>query len=401
MPDVSPVILRWARETAGLSLDDAAQRLDINATKDFSAGARLAALEAGITRPSRPLLVRMARQYRRSLLTFYLPAPPRTGERGQDFRTLPPDQSRRDEALVDALIRDVRTRQEMVTALLQSEDEAVDLPFVGSMSMRDGADAVRNSIVEHLGLSIVQFRNGNPLSGFPYLRDLVEQAGVFVLLIGNLGSHHSNIDVEYFRGFALADRIAPFIVINDQDAPTAWSFTLLHELAHIWLGQTGVSGQDASAALEQFCNEVASGFLLPQNEMLALAPQLRGLSYEALIHEVTAIAEARQVSSSMVAFQFFRLGVFERDTWQRLRGFYRSQWLYNRQTQRERDRARESGPNYYIVRRHRLGARLIGLTRRMIEDGAIVPTKAAKMLGVKPASVYGVIAVGEPQSRAG
>lgn len=400
MPEVSPAILRWARETAGLTLDDAAEKLDLREARGVSGGDRLAALEAGDNAPSRPLLLKMAKQYRRSLLTFYLPAPPRTGERGQDFRTLPPEQSRRDAAMVDALIRDVRTRQEMVKGLLQSEDEAVELPFVGSMSMRDGADAVLRSIVAHLAINVDEFRHGNNLRGFGYLRDRVERAGIFVLLMGNLGSHHSNIDVEHFRGFALADSVAPFIVINDQDAPAAWSFTLLHELTHIWLGQTGVSGQDATVALETFCNDVATNFLLPADDMAAAGARLQGLASDDLRHEVTALADARYVSSSMVAYRLHRLGFLSREAWQQLSAFYRAQWLAARTAQRERNRERDGGPNYYLVRRHRLGSRLIGLTRRMIEEGVLVPSRAAKMLGVRPANVYGVIAVGDPQHRA-
>jgi hypothetical protein len=57
---------------------------------------------------------------------------------------------------------------------------------------------------------------------------------VFVLLVGDLGSHHSPLSQEVFRGFALADKRVPFIVINDQDAKTARSFTLIHELTHIF-----------------------------------------------------------------------------------------------------------------------------------------------------------------------
>ncbi len=102
------------------------------------------------------------------------------------------------------------------------------------------------------------------------LRSKVEAVGIFVLLIGNLGSHHTAISVEAFRGFALADTVAPFIVINDQDAAVAWSFTLLHELAHLWLGKTGVSGRRPDAQIEKFCNDVAALILLPQHELPAI-----------------------------------------------------------------------------------------------------------------------------------
>ena len=239
MPHVNPEILRWARETAGLTLEEAAEKLNLNEARGVSGDKRLAAYEVGEAEPSRPLLVRMSKQYRRPLLAFYLSSVPRTAERGEDFRTLPPEHSRSQDALVDALIRDVRARQEMVRALLEDEDEAVRLPFVGSMSMRDGVEPVLQSIRETLDLDLEQYRgrkgrNGGP-NGFAYLREQAEKAGVYVLLIGNLGSHHTSLDVEMFRGFALADDVAPFIVINDQDSEKAWAFTLLHELCHIWL----------------------------------------------------------------------------------------------------------------------------------------------------------------------
>jgi len=74
--------------------------------------------------PSRPLLVKMAKQYRRPLLVFYMSKPPRKGDRGSDFRTLPEDYSTVENALLDALIRDVAARQSMVRATLEEQEEA-------------------------------------------------------------------------------------------------------------------------------------------------------------------------------------------------------------------------------------------------------------------------------------
>ena len=85
MPNVNPEILRWARETAGLTLEDAVQKLKISKARGVPALDRLAALEAGEEAPTRPMLVKMAKQYRRPLLTFYMSAPPRKADRGQDF----------------------------------------------------------------------------------------------------------------------------------------------------------------------------------------------------------------------------------------------------------------------------------------------------------------------------
>jgi Zn-dependent peptidase ImmA (M78 family) len=100
------------------------------------------------------------------------------------------------------------------------------------------AAEVSRRLIAHLQFDLRVFRAQRTAEdAFKYLRTQVERTGVFVLLIGNLGSHHSNVSVEVFRGFALADDVAPFIVVNDQDAKVAWSFTVLHELVHIWLGK--------------------------------------------------------------------------------------------------------------------------------------------------------------------
>lgn len=391
MPSVNPDILKWARETAGLSIEDAAAKLDIGAARGVTGEDRLAAYEAGEHEPSRPLLARMAKQYRRPLLTFYMSEPPRLAERGEDFRTLPPEHSTAQDALVDALIRDVRARQQIVRAALEDEDEAIRLPFVASMTMRDGVEAVLKSIKETLDLDLERYRGTNRHSGgFAYLRERAEKAGIYVLLIGNLGSHHTSLDVETFRGFALADDVAPFIVINDQDAVTAWAFTLLHELCHIWLGATGVSGASAETAVEQFCNDVAGRFFLPTSEVRGLT-DLRGASFDVVVARINDFAEQRHISRSMVAYKLLREGIIERDLWNRLTALYRSQWKAARAADRDRNRDREGGPNYYVVRRHRLGEALVTLAGRMLAERTMSPSKAGKVLGVKASNVYGVV----------
>ncbi|MBA9035827.1 ImmA/IrrE family metallo-endopeptidase [Rhizobium leguminosarum] len=222
------------------------------------------------------------------------------------------------------------------------------------------------------------------------MRDLVEAAGIFVLLIGNLGSHHSTLNVELFRGFALADPIAPFVVINDQDSEQAWSFTLLHELAHIWLGQTGVSGGRPSSAIETLCNDVAGRILLPQVE-LASEPSLIGAPLDRVVARITDIASTRQVSYSMVAYKLYREGVIDQDMWTSVTSVFRTQWLKLKAAQRDRAREADGGPNYYVVRRHKLGNRLVDLAKRMLADGALSPSKAAAILGVKPSNVYSLM----------
>lgn len=387
MPVVTPSILRWARESAGLSLEEAAAKVGINASRGDSGADRLLALETEKGEVSRPVLLKMAKIYRRPLVSFYLDEPPARGDRGEDFRTLP-DRHTGGEPLVDALVRDIRSRQAVVRAVQVEEEEAGALPFIGSMSRNDGVGPVLASIRQGLGLDLTAFRaQGSAEAGFALLRSRVEAAGIYVLLIGNLGSHHSAIDVDAFRGFALADPIAPFVVINDQDAKTAWSFTLLHEVAHLWIGATGVSGGHFEGAVEQFCNDVASAFLVPQPELDELPITLTTDRSEAarLIGE---FARERLVSRSLVAYRLFRRDKIDQPTWRALTDTFRAQWLQRRAVQRERNREKAGGPNPYVIRRHRLGAALLNFVARNMSEGVLTPTRASKLLGVQPRSVH-------------
>jgi Zn-dependent peptidase ImmA (M78 family)/transcriptional regulator with XRE-family HTH domain len=395
MPKVNQEIIRWARETAGLTLEEAATKLNLHQARGVSAVDRLAALESGDDQPTRSLLTRMAKQYHRPLLTFYMSAPPRKGDRGQDFRTLPEDYSDVDEALLDALIRDVKARQSMVRAMLEDEEDTEPLPFIGSLSMSQGVSSVLSSIKETIQLDIAEFRaQASASDAFALLRNRVESAGIFVLLIGNLGSYHTAIDLEIFRGFALADDIAPFVIINDQDARSAWSFTLLHELVHIWLGQTGVSGWRAEISIEKFCNDVAGEFLLSNSELAQLDVDNR-TDLESTQRRIGEFAIDRNLSSSMVAYKLYRMGTLDFERWKLLSQTFRTMWIDQRTERRIRAREQEiHGPTYYPVRRHRIGKALLELVGSMMRAGAITTSKAGKVLGVKAKNVQNLLDAG-------
>lgn len=380
MGAIEPKIMRWARETAGMSLHEAAHALGM---KGDNGRARLAAIEDGTKPPSRPLLLKMAKEYRRPLITFYLAAPPPVGDRGQDFRTLPG--AERFHPDVDALVRDIKARQGLILSMLE-DDDAMPVPFVGSARPGSTARTLALQIAETLGFSLQEFRAAkNVDDAFMYLRTRIESAGVFVLLVGNLGSHHSNIPVALFRGFALSDPIAPIIVINDQDAHVAWAFTAMHELVHLWFGDTGISGTDTENKVEQFCNEVAGELLLPAREVLSI--QWNENSRESLLNAISAFADSRRVSRSMVAYKLARLGRLSKEAWEDVSSHFAAQWTQAKQREAEKNRAVDGGPNYYVIRRHRVGKALLSLVRRSLDEGNITYTKASRILGVKPRSV--------------
>lgn len=396
MPTVNPEILVWARHSAGLSAEDAVAKLAIRDARGVAAVDRLRALERGEQKPTRPTLVKMAHHYRRPLLAFYLTAPPPPADRGAVFRTLTTAQPSETDAWLDALVRDIRVRQSMVRAVLEAENEATPLPFVGSTTMSAGTEAALESLQGVLGRDLDAARYSQERTAreaFALLRSAAEGSSVFVLLKGNLGSHHTAIDPKIFRGFAIADGVAPFVVINDQDAQAAWSFTLLHELVHLLLGQTGFSGTAADTEIERFCDNVAGEWLLPAQELAQLDVG-RTLEFAEQQERIGGFARTHNMSNKMVAYRLLRANRIDQATFNRLCLAFGERWQRERDRRRVRARESEGGPDYFVVRRHRAGQALLRFTRRMMDSGALSTTKAAKVLGVKPTHVGTLLRTG-------
>jgi Zn-dependent peptidase ImmA (M78 family) len=396
---LNPDILLWARETAGLSLEEAAHSIGLKEAYGESGAERLAALEAGTEEPSRPLLLKMAKAYRRSLLVFYLDQRPKTGDRGKDFRTLPGGKEPLYNPVLDALLRDIRGRQSIIRSLLE-DSEVEKLPFIGSATVDVPVSTLAERITRQLRFDLGNFRKQAKIEeAFAYLRARTEASRIFVMLLGNLGSHHTNIPVDTFRGFALADAIAPLVVINDNDAVSAWSFTALHEVAHLWLGATGLSGFVGGLRIEQYCSDVAAEILLPPKELEEFA-RARMLPSDQLAERVSQFADRRNISRAMVAYRIFRTGAIAEKTYDELREKFYKDWVAHTEREALKQKGQEGGPSYYVVRRHKIGKALLALANRSLGEGLLTYTKAARLLGVKARNVEPLLS-GGPSSRGG
>ena len=385
MTDINHKILSWARETAELSVEKAASKLQIKGGKSASASEKLLLYEDGKKAPSRSMLLKMSKVYRRPLITFYLDKPPMIGDRGEDFRTLP-NHLGEENAFVDALIREIKARQGLIREALIDEDEGSEVKFIGKSKVEIGVTRISQKIKKTLEINLHEYRAQHDYSdAFKYLRNKVEEAGVFVLLQGNLGSHHTNISTSAFRGFALSDNIAPFIVINDQDARSAWSFTLLHEVVHLALGHTGISNSFIENKIEKFCNDVASEILLPFSEFKEFQPAY--FSLESLRQEINAYALTKKISNTHVAYRLYREGIIEKNEWRQLSQFFYQQWMKNRDKRKIKNKESGGGPNYYIVKKYKLGA-LVNLAQRFAYSGTLSTTKTGMLLNMRPLKVH-------------
>lgn len=161
---LNPEILIWARETAGLDRETAARKIDLKAARGIAGADRLAAMEVGEVTPTAPLLRRMAAQYHRPLLTFYMPKVPAPAELGQDFRTLP-DQGDRSNVLLATLLRDVKARQALVREILEDDDDVAEVVMVNSARDTRDSAALATMLVHAIGFNRDVYRRGSQAYG--------------------------------------------------------------------------------------------------------------------------------------------------------------------------------------------------------------------------------------------
>lgn len=387
---INPGILAWARESAGLEVEEAAQKLALGA----SHREKLLELEQGTRLPTRTQLNKFAKTYRRPLITFYMSEPPKKAPHGEDFRSTGAEISLRENALLDALLRDIRARQEMVRDILEDIDEASPKSFVSSSAITDNAKEVAQRITNALQIPMQRSDWGNSADEFfRQLRAATEKLGVFVLLVGDLGSHHSTLDENVFRGYASVDTVAPFIVINDHDARTARSFTLIHELAHIYVGKSGISGTPESITtnstegqVEQFCNDVAGFVLLPRSFATQKPQELSRDNQNDATRYIEEVAKHWIVSEPLVAFRLYRLGWISQALYRDLSRTYADRWEKYKSTNKS-TKIKKGGPDYYVLRQNKLGNALVGVVCRTVRENLLTHTRAARVLGIKPSSV--------------
>ena len=256
--EVKPELLRWARERAGFSVDALARRFP-----------RLEAWERGDAHPTLKQLEGFAKATFTPIGFLFLQEPPVERVPIPDFRTVAnvhvdhpsPD-------LLDTIYL-CQQRQDWYRDFARSMGEP-PLEFVGSARVGDDIVATAARIRHALGFDLDERRRLPTWTDA--LRRFIEQAdalGVLVMVSGVVGSNNRrHLDPDEFRGFALADPLAPLVFINGADTKAAQMFTLAHELAHIWLGQSARlrrPGRDRCRirTIERWCNQVAAELLVP------------------------------------------------------------------------------------------------------------------------------------------
>jgi Zn-dependent peptidase ImmA (M78 family) len=361
--DVAPGLLDWATERSGRDPEDLRRRFP-----------GLPAWRDGEARPTVKQLERFARATDTPFGFMLLAEPPEEPLPVPDFRTIPGNRDRRPSPNLLDTIYLCEQRQDWYRGYLR-ETGAEPLTFVGSLDtgteVRVAAQAMQVALDFGIG---ARSRMSSWSEALREFAERAEEAGVLVMVSGIVASNtHRPLDPDEFRGFALVDDLAPVVFVNGADTKAAQIFTLAHELAHVWLGQTALSDSrlDArtDAEVEGWCNAVAGEFLVPEGD-------LRGEFAEGapLTEEVSRLARHFKVSTLVVLRRLFDADYLG---WRRYRAAYEAELA------RIRDVAPAGGGNFYNTQPVRTSKRFARAILADTLEGRTLHRDAFQLLGVR------------------
>lgn len=373
---ITPNVLKWARESARMTEETAASKVSVSVDK-------LKEWEDGISQPTIRQAQTLAKAYKRPFALFFLPEIPRDFQPLQDFRK---KGSRLLSTSSVFIIREIQQKQAWIRDVSEESDEG-QLPFVGRFSINNNPTDVANDILQTLKINPAAYKTDNPI------KEWIDAAESNRIFISRTSFIHSRLklDSEEIQGFAISDPYAPFLFINSDDWNAPQLFTLVHELAHIWIAETGISNQiapeiknkDKFHPVELFCNEVAANALIPESIIGNLDKNTFSNS-----KEVFKTAKLLGVSSFAFLVRALNLDLISISTYQKLK--HEADIEYNAFLKREaekkekqREKEKPSGPNYFLLQLNRNSRLFTQTVLDAYRGGFIEPTQASSLLNVQ------------------
>ena len=367
---ISPGLLRWARDRA---------RIDVLAlTARFP---KLDAWESGEVQPTLKQLEDYARATHAPIGFFFLPTPPVEPVPIPDFRTMADQTITRPSPNLLDTVYACQDRQAWYRdfALVNSEPA---LAFVGALTVTVAPARAASQIRQSLGFDIDARRDCRTWSeALKMFVDQADEIGVMVMISGVvLNNNTRKLDPQEFRGFALADKHAPLVFINGADTKSAQMFTLAHELAHLWLGQSAISDavarETSGNTIEKWCNQVAAELLVPMD---VFARDL--IDDEPLTETLNRLARRFKVSSVVVLRRLKDAGRLDHDAYFRA---YASELARLKSIEAKGS----GGGDFYRTTASRVSKRF---ARALIEstlEGRTLYRDAFRMLGIAKTSTF-------------
>lgn len=262
---VKPELLKWARNSIGLSIEEVSKRTKIKLTtiEDW---------ESGHSKPSIPQLRKLSKIYKRPLAIFFLPEPPKTFDAMKDFRRISEIEKLSHSPSLLLEIRRANYKREIALELIKEVGDKNKKLSV-SATIDSNPEELGKILRELLGVSLeTQYNLRNIHEAFNTWKIAVENLGILVFQTGR----SSDIDVGEMRGFSISNDQLPVIIINSRDSVNGKIFTMLHELTHIIINNSGICDLEnytqpvnQSQKVETFCNRVAGAVLVPEEAILS------------------------------------------------------------------------------------------------------------------------------------
>jgi Zn-dependent peptidase ImmA (M78 family)/transcriptional regulator with XRE-family HTH domain len=373
---ITPNVLQWARESARMAEETAAAKVSIPVAK-------LKEWETGKSQPTIRQAQTLAKAYKRPFALFFLPEIPRDFQPLQDFRKTG---SKPLSTAPIFIIREIQQKQAWISNVNEENNEE-KLSFVGKYSINDDPSIVANDILKTLNLNPASYKSENIIREWI---DAAESKGIFISRTSFIHTR-LKIDSEEIQGFAIADPYAPFVFINSDDWNAPQLFTLVHELAHIWIAETGISNfidpelknGGKFHPVELFCNEVAASALIPQNIISNLDSSTFTDS-----KEIFRVAKILGVSSFAFLVRALNLTLISVTNYQRLKHQADQEYkaflireAEKKAKQKEKDKP--GGPNYFLLQLNRNSRLFTQTVLDAFRSGFIEPTQASNLLNVQ------------------
>lgn len=303
---------------------------------------------------------------------MFLPHPPEETIPLPFFRTANKKSTNKVSLNVYHTIQIIQDRQNWLTEYLEQLDFP-DLNFVGKFSVNDDYKKIVDDIRNTLSLDLDwASKHNNWEQALDFLTNKIEESGVIVTFNGIVGTNtHRVIDVNECRGFVLVNQKAPFLFINSGDAKAAQMFTILHELAHVWLGKSaGFDNQNLLPADDPFeilCDKVAAEFLVPEVYFLQKWETTKNFKYLSRIFKVSPIVIGRRaLDLKLISLNSFL-------------AFYNDYM----DSFRIRKEGLDSGGNFYATTKKRVSLRFAAFVNNAVKDNKLLYRDAYKLTNLK------------------
>ncbi len=367
--DVSPDMLRWARERAGF----APEKLSVRFSKYTE-------WEKGETRPTLKQLEGFAKVVHVPVGFLFLDSPPEIRLPIPDLRTVGGRQVPTPSPNLLDMLYLCQERQDWYREFARSEQQP-PLEFIGSADLKTDHGTVTDGIRRTMGFSLdEQVRQRKVEDALRLFIRKAEDAGILVMVSGVVASSTKRkLDTEEFRGFALADPFAPIVFINGSDGKSAQMFTLAHEIAHLWLNSSGVSNisgkpLNGSPAEEVWCNAVAAELLVPLDAL-----NLRPRNEEKTDQAMTRLSRYFKVSRLVILRRLLDAGWLDREEFDKV----------FRQNALTRENVKQtSGGDFYLTTISRVGHRFARALITSTIEGHTLYRDAFRMLGISDTTTF-------------